>query len=103
MAGDSSSYCTRFYFALLSGCLPVRIDTYGDTDAYPYAGALVHHLWPRVVVRVSPRQLRSVGLLPLLANVSDVPGRLRDVRSLRDTLLYNADGDVPDAFSMARP
>jgi hypothetical protein len=29
-----------------------------------------------------------VGLLPLLANVSDVPGRLRAVRSIRDALLY---------------
>lgn len=99
-AGDSSSFCVRFYFALLSGCIPVRVDTYGAVDSYPYTGALTDHLWPRVVVRVVPEQLKRVGLVALLANVSDVPQRLRDVRAIRDALVYNARGDAPDAFSM---
>lgn len=97
-AGDSASFCTRLYFALLSGCIPVRIDTYGSHDSYPYVG-------PReslrdLVVNVSPEDVLAQRLLAVLHNVTNVDDRLKRIHGIRRYLLHNPSYDEQDASTM---
>ena len=56
-SGDAPSFTQRLYVAVLSGCVPVRVDAYprwpadpaGVESAYPYAGAVA---WREFVVEV---------------------------------------------------
>lgn len=96
-AGDSASFCARFYFALLSGCIPVRIDTYGSQDAYPYVGPA--ESLRELVVNVSPADVRAQRLLAVLHNVTDVDDRLRRIRAVQKYLLHNP-ADSEDASTM---
>lgn len=98
-AGDSASFCARFYFALLSGCIPVRIDTYGSNDSYPYVGK--EESLDQLVINVSPRQLISHGLINILKNVSDVEDRLARISRIRNYLKFDPRLQAPsvDAFA----
>lgn len=97
-AGDSSSFCTRFYFALLSGCIPVRIDTYNSYDSYPYVGE--SESLRDLVVNVSPREMKTHGLINILNNVTDVHDKINRIQNIRQYLLYDPSDLQEDAFTM---
>ncbi len=97
-AGDSASFCTRLYFALLSGCIPVRVDTYGSEDSYPFVGK--GESLRELVVTVSPIEIRSHGLFNILHNVTNVQDKLYRIQKIRRYLLYHPSYDEEDAFTM---
>ena len=98
-SGDSASYCTRLYFALLSGCIPVRIDSYNSQDAYPYVGD--GETLRDLIVKVSPNDIRWGGLMNILRNVTDIPYRLQRIRNIQSRLRFDPnDEQEEDAFTM---
>ena len=102
--GDSDGFTQRFYFILASGCIPVRIDTYySDYSfgrvAWPFKQTIQ---WKKAAILIPPHKLRRDGLLPTLANISEVQiERMREyiTRVVRPHVLLDYRGRAPDAFS----
>ena len=100
----SDGFTQRFYYILAAGCIPVRVDTYyPDLSfgrvAWPSKQTIQ---WHRAVVLLPPEKLRTVGLLPMLANISDTQiEKMREYisRVVRPHVLFDYRGRAPDAFS----
>ena len=102
--GDSDGFTQRFYYIIAAGCIPVRVDTYYSAFAFsrvawPFKQTIQ---WRKAVVLVPPKVLRSVGLLPVLLNISDAQAnRMQEYirRVVRPRVLFDYRGKAPDAFS----
>lgn len=91
--GDSKGFTARFYFTLLHGCLPVRVDgwarnTTATPATYPFA-QLIN--WDRIVIDVPPDRLDT--LLPRLARMpaSELEDRQNYLRHVAHWLLFDHD------------
>ena len=89
--GDSKGFTARFYFVLLHGCIPVRVDGYrrNATHApatYPFP-LLID--WSKIVVDVPV----DVPVLPQLLNMSDheIEERQSHLRRAAHWFLYDLD------------
>mmetsp|Transcript_18389 Transcript_18389/g.58587 ORF Transcript_18389/g.58587 Transcript_18389/m.58587 type:complete len:364 (+) Transcript_18389:181-1272(+) len=103
--GDSKGFTARFYFSLLHGCLPIRVDGWGRDPtlappAFPFPELID---WQRIVLDVPMRQIDS--LLPrlLAMSPSEVDDRLRYLWRVAPLLMYDVDdsrshSDAPAAF-----
>ena len=101
--GDSDGFTQRFY-AILAGCIPVRVDTYYPQYsfgrvAWPSKQTIQ---WHKATVLVPPERLRRDGLLPILRNISSAQvQRMREyiAKVVRPHVLFDYRGRAPDAFS----
>ena len=64
--GDSKGFTARFYFVLLHGCLPIRVDGYRRNASlappiFPFPRLID---WPRIMIDLAPDE--AAGLLPRL-------------------------------------
>ena len=102
--GDSKGFTARFYFALLHGCLPVRVDGYRRDErvappAYPFP-LLIN--WSKIVVDVPPKDA-STRLAELLQMPSrEIEERQSYLRHVAHFLVYDsrehAHHDAPAAL-----
>ena len=90
-AGDSASFFTRFYFALLSGCIPVRVETYHSEDSYPYVGE--HHSISDVAIIIDFHTVNTNGLMAALHRVRDTERRMQLLKRMQSSLLYTPPTD----------
>ena len=104
--GDSKGFTARFYFSLLHGCLPVRVDGWERDPrrappAYPFPELLD---WSRLVLDIPLGQVPS--LLPRLATMStdEIESRQRYLRRVAHYFLYDFHAhrhhDAPAALTM---
>eukprot|EP00908_Phaeocystis_cordata_P014469 Transcript_25566.p1 GENE.Transcript_25566~~Transcript_25566.p1 ORF type:complete len:406 (+),score=199.73 Transcript_25566:65-1282(+) len=102
--GDSDGFTQRFYYIVAAGCIPVRVDTYYSDKsfgkvAWPFKQSIE---WRRAVVLLPPRQLRRVGLMPTLLNISAkrVAAMQQYIATVvRPAVLFDYRGRAPDAYS----
>lgn len=105
-AGDLP-FTTRYFFAVLSGCIPVVVRYRGGgwwrrngpsvEETYPWASRRIDHR--AMAVEVPEDRLEE--LVPLLAALSDaeIVKRRALVFAQRARLVYDFSGSTPDAFS----
>ena len=101
--GDSKGFTARFYFSLLHGCLPVRVDGWRrNAEIAPPTYPFPHLIkWSRIVIDLHPDNA-STQLLPLLQMpTSEVEERQSYLHHVAHYLLYDvhahAHHDAPAA------
>lgn len=104
--GDSKGYTARFYFVMLHGCLPVRVDgwlrnTSLAPPTYPFPGLID---WKKIVIDMVAEEIGASDLTPKLLQmpIREVEERQSHLRHAAHWLLYDmkdhAHHDAPAAL-----
>ena len=91
--GDSKGFTARFYFVLLHGCLPVRVDGWGRNTTlapvtYPFPELI---RWDKIVIHVQLDEHEIRQLLPRILSIptAEIEARQNHLRRAAHWLLYD--------------
>ena len=89
--GDSKGFTARFYFVLLHGCIPIRVDGWSRNttlapSAFPFPNLIN---WSKIVIDVPPAEIASLMPQILAMPANEIEDKQRYLRSVAHWFLFD--------------